>query len=395
MDVCLHVSLDGFYAAQVKEERPTVVFEDDRVVDATERARELGVRPGQSLADARSLARDRAEFVAYQADQYTEVQREWLDACLPYSGRIEPESPSSAWIDLAGHPDPAYVAGLLLHDLAVRFSYRISAGLAPAKWIAEIAARPCDPVSIRLGLISIEPVTDVATFLYPLPIGLLAPVATEHRARLAFLGYRRIGDVREAPLGVLIEQFGKDAMLIQEAAAGRYRDAVVPTYPPDSLERSRRFLGAVDDRLTIEEAVREIASDLAEVLQARDRLADETHLYIEQEGGRVVGTGRKLPRPTSSEASLSISLLYMLAQTKLTEPIAAVRVSVPRPRLVGRVQRALDASLSVQDRQYSVELATEKVRSVFGQRAVQRADQIEVPRRLKVLHAWKETTDWH
>lgn len=385
----LYVGLDQFYVSRFKPPQITVVHEGGRVLDSCEGARARSVRPGLSLSEAKSILRDQAKFVPYSEEQHLSDRDVWLDVCLNYSSLIEAESPASAWIDLSLHPDPFDVACRLVQDLCAA-NYKVSAALSPSKWVSKTAARPCNRSAVQLGIPDVPFIASLSEFLEPLPTRLAAPIAREHRERLVFLGYRKVGDVRDAPLSALIKQFGKDAFLINEVVHGRFTDRISPNYPKQVVECYRAFSECVENRFDLETAGTEIAAKLSESLQRQDRLAGSIELYIELEDGSVCKTGRKLPRPTDS---LERSVLYLLGQQDLDQPVASVRAVVPDVRTSSSVQRSMDTSdRSEQSR--ATRATVNKIHAMFGKRAITRASDIRPSRRELLLRAWKHATGW-
>lgn len=378
-----YLNLDQFYIQSHSTERAVVVHRDREVLDCNGRARARGVRPGSSLAEARATLRGEADFVRYVEGEYIEARDGWLDTCLLFSNGIEHESPASAWVDLSPHPDPGDTAARMASELWTRHGFPVSLGLAPAKWIAKIAARRCDPEAADLAI-----VRDALSYLTPLPTALLTPVPRAHRERLVFLGYRRIGDVRRAPLSALVEQFGNDGLLVHEAAHGRLCDRVRPNYPLDSVYESRRFEDGAADRLALEQALRAISAKLAADLQSMDRSATEFQLLFELESGRTLKRTRKLARPTQSVQS---ALHAMFSQTEFDERVVAVRATAPQLKRSGARQLSIEQSVSDSE---AMDRAVHSLHAVYGEGSLQRASEVEAPRREKLLRAWKHATGW-
>ncbi|MCH7904121.1 MAG: hypothetical protein IH944_06080 [Armatimonadetes bacterium] len=390
----LYLSLDQFYVRQHEAGLATVVHREGAVLDCCELARARGVRPGTPTSEAKAILREDARNIEYRLEQYTQARDRWLDICTLYSSSIEHESPATAWVDLSAHPEPVDISGRLISEVWMHTSCPISAGMASSKWVSVLAARPCDPSAMSLGIADIEPVESPESFLAPLPTMRLAPIPIQHRERLVLLGYRRVGDVRRAPLRALTEQFGQDGLLIHEAVCGRLRDHLQPNYPGDSLARRQRFEGGVSNQIALEDGVCQIASRLAEDLQARDQHAVEIHLIFELESGKTADIRRKLPKPIQDERALRSCLQYLLGQIKLDEPVIAVRANAPHLRKTPAIQRNLEPRLNPRERTKAITLAQRKIHSVFGAESILRASDVKPPRRKRLLRAWQHATGW-
>lgn len=388
------LSLDQFYGRHGDGEPPHVVLDAGLVLDSNLQARFRGVRPGLTEREARSLLREDGQFETFQACRYLERQHAWLDKCLLYSSRIEPESPASAWIDLSGHPDPASVAASLLHQVWTCLGKPVKVGFAPSKWVAKLSSRLCDASALELGVSDFEPVADVASYLAQLPTQRLTPVPHEHRERLVFLGYRTIGEVAKTPLHLLVGQFGKGGILIHEAATGRYTDGVEARYPLEYIEDEQVFEGGTTDKFVLRGGVIETSADVSAELERRDRLASEIHLVIEVESGAREERRRKMTKPTSRQDALQTVLLYLLDQFTLREPVTHVRVFVPSLATASTKQRTMsDATAALEGRMH-VQRAVDKMRSVYGENVIKQAGEIKPERREVVLNAWKRAKGW-
>lgn len=378
------------YARRHATSPATVVHSRGLVLDCCDAATNRGVRTGAPLSEAKAILRSGARYVEYREADYTEDRDRWLGACLLYSSRIEHETPASAWIDLSQHPSPGDVAARLLSDLWHQEGLPIAAAVAPAKWLAKVAARLCDPSALFIGVSDAPMIECPASYLAALPTRSLTPVAREHRQRLEFLGYRRIGDVQNVPLHLLSSQFGGDAVLIHQAAHGRLGDPVVPNFPRRTIERYRAFEGCVHDRQTLVLAMREVALEVAAALSSCDSLALATETVLGLESGSFVRHVRRLPRPSTA---LTASLLHQLERTEFKEPVASLRVAVPELCGVASRQATLEGADRAQQEK-AAGASAGGLRAAFGDATVRKASQIELPRRRRVLRAWSDATGW-
>src|SRR5262245_15208245 len=86
-----------------------LVVRDDTILDANAPANSLGVEPGTSLRQAKSLCQG-ARITKWNPDDYAAKQKLWLDVCTEYTGKIEPIDQHIAALDLSDHPDPTDIA---------------------------------------------------------------------------------------------------------------------------------------------------------------------------------------------------------------------------------------------------------------------------------------------
>ncbi len=400
MHSLLYVSLDGFYAAAALAGRADwggraiVVHRDGAVLDSGPAARARRVGPGTPLSEAKAILREDGVYLSYSEQETRAARDAWLDVCAAFSETVEPGMPHEAWVDLSLHPDPMGTANELLREVATRTGLLVRAGLAPGKWLAQLAAQPCEAKALGLGVPVLEAVTDPAGFLAPLPTGCLSPVEPAHRERLEFLGYRRVGQVAAAPLRLLTAQFGRSGPLIQQAAQGRCLDRARPLYPADAVSERVAFEGPVADRSVLEAGLTELATRLAQALCASDRIGDRLELVVEPESGVPLVRRRQLARPVQAARPLRVGLGALMGDGPPFAPVA-VRGVMPGLRPAPRVQRSLATMETRDEREHTAETALRSVRAAFGDGAVVRASDVVLPRRLRVLRAWREATGWH
>lgn len=376
----LWVELERFYSKSTPE--PVVVVRDGFILDANEAARQRGVRVGVSLRQVRSYLPE-CKVENWARETYEKRSRVWLDACLEYTGVIEPADQHAAWLDLSPHPHPVDIAERLIRQLTKRTHLKVGFGAAPSKWLACLAARHDD-----CGLALRDP----SSFLAPLPVGELLPVRPEHRERLLFLGYYRIGDVAKLSLATLQEQFGEDALTIYSASAGLLHQLPKAAYPPDSISDRFVFDGAVDTFETIDLAYRVLARRVGERLQALNSQCAKLRVGVEREDGRIERIARTFAKPMRCPTTV-YTALKLLIESALTAPIAAIQVGLPELERTRLVQTEFLNALTTRE-PLKTAAAVHEIRTVFGDSSVKLGSEIELPRRLKVLREWKVATGW-
>ena len=389
MHYFLCVRLENFFVLNSKalndsnQKKPICVLRDKLVLDADPSARAKGVFYGMPERQARAIL-DKGIFVAWEIDDYREAQGVWLNRCLPFTSVIEPTDQHEAFFDLSSHPEPRDIASQLYQALGTAAHL----GAASSKWLASLAAdsAPC-------GHIFDEAVNDPKGFLEKRNVACLSPIAEEHRVRLAFLGYRTIGEVAKLPLQVLKGQFGADALAIRQAAIGRIYQPVEAVYPPKSLIEALNFDGGTSSTLELDEGLVKLSEAMGEKLVSQEKQGSEVRLYIEFESGKVQTIVRRFQKVVRCRQS-AISALRLMIPRELNEPIYRIRVLMVNLTNVPRVQRDLTGRTPNEQRGASAEAALRSLRTVFGDQSVVQATEIQMPRRVRVLKEWKESTGW-
>jgi len=385
MHYILCVSLERFYTG-VLASRASVsclcVVRDRRVIDADEAATAKGISPGMDERVAKAILGS-ASFFKWNRQDFELAQTTWLDRCVPFTDVIEPADQHLAFLDLSAHPYPREIALRIVSELNMPARF----GAGPSKWIAELSARKAG-----VGNLVDSAVSSPVGYLSTLPIEDLSPVAWEHRERLRFLGYRRVGEIAELPYSVLKGQFGADALGIQQAAQGKLRDAVLALYPPQSISETMSFEGGIESTEMLDEALGQLAGKLGERLVARELQGAEVRLYAELESGRIVAAKRRFQKAVRCERS-AVSALRLLVPA-FDEPVVRLRVVLPNLTRAPRVQRDLLNVMPISQKETSAEAALKSLAAVYGDKAVQTAGEIVVPRRVLVLREWRDAMGW-
>lgn len=401
MHFFLHLALEGFYTAALREpdaERGLVVHADRRVLDANAPARAKGVAVGMGLPEAKAIL-EGGKFVTFEPEPYREAQRRWLDRCALVTDVVEPDRLHSAYLDLSLHPDPEALARRLMREIAEDLGVEVRAGMAATRWVAQLASgvlrHPGDPL-IAQDLAMREPAIRPAEFLAPFPTRWLLPVEASHRERLEFLGYARIGDVAKVPLDVLIAQFGDAALTIQRAARGGVFQPVRALYPEGALTDRFVFDGPAALFEIVDMGLSRLAARLAKRLEEEDRQGEEVRLWFDGEEGGTVERVRRFAKPLHDMRSLRAAFRAMLPEDlgmQLPAGLRRIRVHLPDLKPMARVQRDLSGE-GKGDRERRTEGALAVLRQAFGDRSILKASDLDEPRRIRVLRAWREATGW-
>jgi nucleotidyltransferase/DNA polymerase involved in DNA repair len=381
MSFVLWLEWQGFYANETLTE-PEIVVRDKQVLDANRSAREKGIFAGMTIQEARNVVPEVVRR-AWKEEDFVERQRAWLDLCLPFTYRVEPLDGHVAALDLSDHPQPTEIAERMLETLVSSVGLPLRYGAGPSKWIARLASRTHD---VRSGF-------ETAEFLSHRPVEDLLPIEATQRERLAFLGYRKIGDVARLPLGVLEGQFSEAGWRIAQTAKGSLADPVVSCYPIDCLAASLNFDGAPESMEIVELAFRKLARELAEGLACRNTIGKRVELTLLLEDGTNMALARTFARPIANECDVMNALRLMLPVPP-ESPIERLCAALPNLRKARRVQLDIEDRRSRSDAEESLGAAVTNVRTLFGEKAVQRGSEVVVPRWLRVRRAYRDAFGW-
>jgi nucleotidyltransferase/DNA polymerase involved in DNA repair len=392
----LFLSLERFYSRTLLLQqpelanRPLVVHREKRVLDVDALAESLGIAPGMPLGEAKAIGRGGA-FVAWEEEPYREEQERWLEVCAEFADVIEPVEQHEAFVDLSLHPEPLEVADVLASTIEQRLGYSCQFGVAPVKWIARVAAESPAGLSTTSFL-------DPLAFIAPLPVELL-PVPAAQKQRLRFLGYTRIGVVREVPLDVLKAQFGEEGLTIWQAVRGGGHEQVQALYPRDALAERLELDPPAELLPPLHQALEKIGERLATELVERDLQGKEIELFLESEKGQV-GVSRKFVKPAQGKPSLMPCLRLLLddaiSKVNVDEGvvIGGLRVRMRNLKKARRVQLDMSGGRSKSERRLSADAAFTHIRTTFGDAAITTGEEMHEPRRKRLLRVWKDATGW-
>jgi len=360
---------------------------DKMVLDSNPAAIARGILPGMEQRQAANLIQG-CTFRIWDREAFVERQNEWLDICAEFTGIVEPVDQHIAAIDLSGHPHRVETAEKLVRLLIDKMHLPLEYGAAASKWVAELASHYLNSeIATR----------DPAAFLAPLPVSNLLPVSPEHRQRLDFLGYRKIGQVAKVPIQTLRDQFGEEGLTIAQAAQGGVSEPVRAMYPLGSLRECFLFESPVEDLETIRLTRNLLAARLTERLDGRQ--SSLAILEIEREDGSLERKERPFTKAIYNSLTANSALRLLLPDepiaeeniTKQTQAIVALRVTLQQLQPVRQRQHQLIETNS----RPAAESAVRYVNSTFGDQAVRLGAEIIPPRRERVLREWRNATGWY
>ena len=200
-----------------------------RVVAAARRARQVGIRPGMSLPQARALLPNltvRARDMACEKA----AQETLLEIAESFSPRVEDAGEGVVYLELDGldrhfpGDRPEQDLGHALTVTTDKAGLNTWVGIASSKLAARVAAElPASP--------NLVPAGEEASFLAPLPLHSLAAEA-EILETLERWGIRSVGDFAKLPKNEVVSRLGETGRRLHEKARGLDSHPLVPYQPP-------------------------------------------------------------------------------------------------------------------------------------------------------------------
>lgn len=317
-----------------------------RLAGCDARAAALGLKPGQSLADARALhpglavveadpAAD-AAMLARLADR----GRRWtpLVATLPPDGFV---------LDIGGSAHLFGGEAALLAD--------VTAGIGRLGFTARgaVAGTPEGAAALaRAAPGTIVPPGGEEAALRPLPVAALG-LAPEVVDGLARIGLRRIEDVALRPRAPFAARFGKDLIARLDAAFGRTRSAIGATLEAPPYVVERRFFEPILSQEDVARTLARLADELCAMLTAHGEGARTLELSLFRVDGAVRRLRVGASRPTRDPARMALLFRERLAGERDELDIGwgfdVVRLAVLSAGRLDEAARRLDGSVAGED----------------------------------------------
>ncbi|PZG16768.1 DNA polymerase IV [Micromonospora craterilacus] len=302
----LHVDMDAFYASVEVRHRPELrgravvvggVGPRGVVSSASYEARRYGVRSAMPTMRARALC-PHAVFLPPDFTRYTAASRAVMQIFRDVTPLVEPLSLDEAFLDVAGarrlFGPPAAIARQIRARVAEEQGLTCSVGVAPSKFVAKLGSTRAKPD----GLLVI-PATRVLDFLHPLPVAALWGVGERSAETLLRLGLRTVGDLAEAPVGMVRTALGAAAAThLHELAWGRDPRRVRPEQAEKSIGAEVTFDVDVDDPTEIRRTLLALAEKVGARLRGAGQVGRTVSVKVRMADFRTVTRSRTLDVPT-------------------------------------------------------------------------------------------------
>ncbi|MEV1146789.1 DNA polymerase IV [Micromonospora sp. NPDC049799] len=302
----LHVDMDAFFASVEVRSRPELhgravvvggIGPRGVVSSASYEARRYGVRSAMPTMRARALC-PHAVFLPPDFAAYSAASRAVMQIFRDVTPLVEPLSMDEAFLDVAGarrlFGPPATIARRIRERVAGEEGLTCSVGVAPSKFVAKLGSTRAKPD----GLLVI-PADQVLDFLHPLPVSALWGVGERSAETLRRLGLTTIGDLAEAPYGMLRKALGEaSARHLHELAWGRDPRRVSPEQVEKSIGAEVTFDNDVADPVEIRRALLALSEKVGVRLRRAGQVGRTVSLKVRMADFRTVNRSRTLGVPT-------------------------------------------------------------------------------------------------
>lgn len=334
-------------------ERPLIMLCGEhhlKVLATDARAREAGVRPGDSRKQAELLCPNAAVLPA-RDEVYRRLFNEVSADLAHHIDRVEPcYQPGKAWwLVLSDHPQELEI---LRGRVDCLLGGRVTIGRGSGKFVAQVAgASGAEHCRVAPG--------EEAAFLAPFPVTLL-PLNADMQRRLPMMGIRHIGDYAALSRAAVFEQWERHGCWCYDLALGIDARPLQAHQPPPLLAGSLSFDEPIADREILLAACLRLASPLLNQLGERE--AGRLILLLEDENRHRhelhLRPSAPLRSPAHFEKQLPLLLEGLVAKAGITElslqlsELAALQPQQLSLFEVTREQRSLRQAVSAWQRRF-------------------------------------------
>jgi protein ImuB len=224
-----------------------------------------GLRPGQSLTDARAIC---PGLIPVDADPVADeaALARLAGWCERYTPMAAPDAPDGLWLDITGCTAAFATESELMRDLAGRLERNATvcrlavAGTSGAAWA--LAHTGSDQLSLPAG--------EEATALAGLPISSLRLEAGTV-AGLRRLGLRTVKDLLRIPRAQITARFGAGPMLRLDQALGAMEEAIDWPRPPIDWQERLAFVEPIGTAEDLRRALAQLAERLCRRMAKQDK----------------------------------------------------------------------------------------------------------------------------
>ena len=206
------------------------------------------------------------------------------------------------------------VAKMIKSDIKRQLGWSVSVGLAPSKFLAQLAMERQRPDGLTVVLPE-----QIGDFLADVPINLLPGVGAVTRQQFAAMQIEHIGALIQVPLEELVRRFGQRGSSFWHLAHGWDDDLVAPAEQLDQIREEASFSAPLYSREEMRDALRELAVALCGRLQRRGLQARDVTLEVRYPDFRTATRTARLGTFTDRAQAVFTAACELLEQTEVDD----------------------------------------------------------------------------
>lgn len=311
-------------------------------------ARDQGVRPGMTLAEARArLATIRLAPADPRGDRH--LLARLADMADRFSPAVALDGGRGLLLDITGvahlFGGEAALAARAVHLLSRQGRLTIRTAIAPGPLAASVLARHRQP-SLIITPDGADAAAALAHAVGPLPIEAIVEDHPQAVQGLARLGIRRIDALNALPRQSVAERFGPDVIAALDRLYGRMADPLHPRRPPAAVEARISWAEPIGRAEDIAAATASLVDSLARDLATAGLGARQLLLSAHIVDGAVRSAELGLAMASRDPVHLMRLLAERLDRIDPGLGIEVMVLSAPRVQRQGMADRALPGLVS-------------------------------------------------
>ncbi len=204
------------------------------------------------------------------------------------------------------------VAKMIKNDIKRQLGWSVSVGLAPSKFLAQLAMEHQRPDGLTVVLPE-----QIGDFLADVPIDLLPGVGAVTRRQLAAMQIERVGALAQVPLNELVRRFGQRGSRFWHLAQGWDDSLVAPAEQLDQIREEAAFAAPLYTDEEMRDTLRALATALCGHLQRRGLQARDVTLTVRYPNARTATRTLHLATCTDRAPAVFAAACKLLEQTEV------------------------------------------------------------------------------
>lgn len=382
--------MDAFFAAVEQRDnpdlrgRPVIISGHSQrsvVSTASYEARKFGIHSAMPVFKAKKLC-PHVVIVPGSMHKYKANSMKLMEILRSFSPVVEQVSIDEAYMDIKGcerlFGPPVQIAGAIKDAVSSNLSLTCSIGIAPVKFLAKIASDMKKPDG--LTIIDKHKMPDFITWL---PIEKVPGVGKKAMQQMSQLQIRTLGQLKDFPLSILKQKFGKMGSRLLDLANGRDTSCVETASERKSISSETTFSHDISSFDAVKQILLDRSQSVGRQLRKKNLVCKTVFIKLKFSDFSQITRSRTLDDTICTSTAIfdTAVKLYKTVSLKKKIRLAGVGVSGLKDRH-DPVQMTLLESEPANTRQWeSVDNAVDRISEKFGNRIVDKASLKQTPER--------------
>ncbi|MBM7621062.1 DNA polymerase-4 [Bacillus tianshenii] len=335
--IIFHVDMNSFYASvemaydSTLRGKPLAIagnVEERKgiVVTCSYEARAFGVKTTMPLWEAKQKC---PQLIVRKPnfERYRKSSQAMFALLRNYTDLVEPVSIDEGYMDVTDCTlslTPIQIAEEIQQRLKSELLLPCSIGIAPNKFLAKMASDMKKPMGI-----TVLRKRELATKLWPLPVGEMHGVGAKTAEKLKTIGITTIGELAEGNDYQLKHLLGINGERLKKRANGEDNRPVDPDSVSEfkSIGNSTTLPSDTDDEQVIEKVLEKLAVSVSARMKRKSVLSQNVQLVIRYGINHTVTRSRKLANPIESVEHIMEAALFLLKKHWNGEPVRLLGIT--------------------------------------------------------------------